>query len=85
MQILLTVSIALFAGLMLSRAAKLMNLPAVTAYLVAGIIIGPFLLGSLGIGGYNFGFSFADIEEEKYNLVSNAALGFIACFPIFLS
>ena len=51
MQILLTLSIALFAGLMLSRLAKVLKLPAVTAYLVAGILIGPFLFGSLFIPG----------------------------------
>ena len=43
MEILLSLSIALFAGLMLSRLAKLAQLPAVTAYLVAGVLIGPFL------------------------------------------
>ena len=45
MYILLGMSIALLAGLMLSRVAKILNLPAVTAYLVAGILIGPFVLG----------------------------------------
>ena len=39
MEILLSLAIALFAGLMLSRVAKLFGLPAVTAYLVAGILI----------------------------------------------
>ena len=46
-QILLSLSIALLAGLLLSRLAKLMKFPAVTAYLVAGILVGPFLLGRL--------------------------------------
>ena len=45
MQILLSLSISLLAGLMLSRVAKLLQLPAVTAYLVAGILIGPYVLG----------------------------------------
>ena len=40
MEILLSLAIALFAGLMLSRVAKLIQLPAVTAYLVAGILVG---------------------------------------------
>ena len=48
MQTLLTLSIALFAGLMLSRLAKLVKLPAVTAYLIAGILVGPYVLGALG-------------------------------------
>ena len=40
--LLLSLSIALFSGLMLSRIAKLLGLPAVTAYLIAGILIGTF-------------------------------------------
>ena len=55
MQILLSLSIALFVGLMLSRLAKLVKLPAVTAYLVAGILVGPYLLGAFGIEVINFG------------------------------
>ena len=49
--ILISLSIALIAGLLLSRLAKLIKLPAVTAYLVAGVLIGPFMLGSFGIKG----------------------------------
>ena len=49
--ILLSLSIALLAGLLLSRLAKKVQLPAVTAYLVAGVLIGPFLLGALNIPG----------------------------------
>lgn len=75
MHILLTLSIALFAGLMLSRLAKLVHLPAVTAYLVAGILIGPYLLGAFGIRGFGF-ISMEDIET--YSLIPDVALGFIA-------
>ena len=75
MQTLLSLSVALFAGLMLSRPAKLVKLPAVTAYLVAGIIVGPYLLGSLGIPGLGFT-SMSDIKT--YSLLSDVALGFIA-------
>ncbi len=74
MEILLSLSIALFAGLMLSRVAKVCKLPAVTAYLVAGILIGPFLLGRLGIGGIGF----QKESLEGLSLISNVALGFIA-------
>lgn len=49
MEILLPLAIALIAGLMLSRLAKLASLPAVTAYLVAGILIGPYVLGAIGV------------------------------------
>ncbi|MBR5453229.1 MAG: cation:proton antiporter [Clostridia bacterium] len=75
MQILLSLSIALFAGLMLSRLAKLVKLPAVTAYLVAGIIIGPYLLGAFGVPGLGF-VSMEDIEH--YGIIADVALGFIA-------
>ena len=83
MQILLTLSIALFAGLMLSRLAKLLKLPAVTAYLVAGIIIGPFLLGGLSIPGaegarYFLGFTKSQIDSSYFGIVADVALGFIA-------
>ncbi|MBQ3150990.1 MAG: cation:proton antiporter [Clostridia bacterium] len=75
METLLSLSVALFAGLMLSRLAKLVQLPAVTAYLVAGIIVGPYLLGSFGIHGLGFT-SMSDIKT--YGLLSDVALGFIA-------
>jgi len=75
LQILLSLSIALFSGLMLSRLAKLVKLPAVTAYLVAGILVGPYLLGSFGVEG----FGFVSMENIKtYSLLSDVALGFIA-------
>lgn len=75
MEILLALSIALLSGLMLSRLAKLVNLPAVTAYLIAGIIIGPFCLGQLGVKGLGF-ISLEDVES--YSLICDVALGFIA-------
>jgi Kef-type K+ transport system membrane component KefB len=75
MQILLSLSIALLAGLLLSRAAKLLNLPAVTAYLVAGILVGPYLLGAFGVKGLGF-ISAADVHS--YSLLCDVALGFIA-------
>ena len=72
---LLGLSIALFAGLMLSRLAKLLNLPAVTAYLVAGILIGPFVLGAFGVEGLGL----TSLEEvESFSLICDVALGFIA-------
>ena len=75
MQALLSLSIALFAGLMLSRVAKLAKLPAVTAYLVAGIIVGPYCLGMLGVPGLGF-ISLEDVET--YSILCDVALGFIA-------
>ena len=44
MKILLILAIAMAGGLALSRLMKLLNLPNVTGYLIAGILIGPFVL-----------------------------------------
>ncbi len=75
MYMLLSLSVALFVGLMLSRVAKLVKLPAVTAYLVAGILIGPYCLGALGVEGLGF----VSMDNIKtYSLLSETALGFIA-------
>ena len=75
MDVLFSLAIALFAGLMLSRLAKLVQLPAVTAYLVAGVVLGPCLLGSIGVKGLGFE-SFEYIEG--LSIISDVALGFIA-------
>ena len=75
MFILIQLSIALIGGLLMSRIAKKLNLPAVTSYLVAGLLLGPYIIGSLGFGGVGFG----TLEEiESYSLISQTALGFIA-------
>ncbi|MBR7181998.1 MAG: cation:proton antiporter [Clostridia bacterium] len=77
MEILLTLSIALFLGLMLSRVVKLLQLPAVTAYLIAGVLIGPFVLGRFGVDG--LGFVHGGISDvENFSVLSDVALGFIA-------
>ena len=75
MQVLLSLSIAMLAGLMMSRLTKKFNLPAVTAYLVAGILIGPYCLGRLGIEGLGF---ISTENVESFSLISKVALGFIA-------
>ena len=73
--ILLALSISLLAGLLLSRLAKKVHLPAVTAYLVAGILVGPFVLGAFGVKGLGF-ISLEDVES--YSVLCDLALGFIA-------
>ena len=78
MQMLLSLSVALIAGLMLSRLAKKVQLPAVTAYLVAGILIGPYLLGKVWIPGADIHLGFCPDDFDKYKLLSDVALGFIA-------
>ena len=72
--ILLSLSIALLAGLLLSRLAKKVQLPAVSAYLIAGVLIGPFMLGALGIPGIGI----TENQIEGFGIISDLALGFIA-------
>ncbi len=75
METLLGISIALMAGLMMSRVVKPLKLPAVTGYLVAGILIGPYCLGLLGIKGIGF----TDVSEvADLSILNDVALGFIA-------
>ena len=52
---LLSLSVAIFAGLMMTRVMNRWRLPDVTAYLVAGVLIGPSLIGLLHIPGLGFG------------------------------
>ena len=72
--ILFSLSISLLAGLLLSRLAKKVQLPAVSAYLIAGVLVGPFLLGSLGIPGIGI----TENQIEGFGIISDLALGFIA-------
>ena len=74
-QILICLSIALMGGLLMSRPAKKLGLPAVTAYLITGLLLGPFCLGALGVSGLGF----ASLEQvSEFNIISQVALGFIA-------
>ena len=72
---LIGLAVAMVGGLMLSRLTKLIHLPAVTAYLVAGLLLGPFCLGALQVQGLGFN-SLHQVETMK--IVSQTALGFIA-------
>ena len=75
MTLLLSISIGMIAALLMSRLAKLLSLPAVTAYLVAGIIVGPCCLGLLGIEGLGF---ISGEQLASISIISDCALGFIA-------
>lgn len=75
MEYLLAIGIAMLAGLMLTRLTKRFNLPDVTSYLIAGLLVGPLVLGRLGIPG--LGFTSFDFVGEM-SLISDVALGFIA-------
>ena len=61
----------------MSCLAKAVNLPAVTSYLVAGLLLGPFVLGRLGLSGLGIGFGSLE-QVEGYGVVTQVALGFIA-------
>ena len=71
---LLAIAFCLAAGLILSRLIKPLRFPAVTAYLIAGILIGPQVLGRIPL------FSGVITEGLVSNLsvISDVALGFIA-------
>ena len=75
MNTLLSVSVALIAGLLMTRVFKPLKLPSVTAYLIAGVLIGPYCFGAIGLDGIGF----ADFQSvESLGIVSDVALGFIA-------
>ncbi len=75
MHTLLAISIALLAGLLMTRVFKPIKLPAVTAYLIAGVLVGPYCLGAIGVDGLGFA---SHEAVEALGIISDIALGFIA-------
>ncbi len=75
MYALLNVAFALLAGLLMTRIFSRWRLPDVTAFLVAGVLIGPFCLGRLGITGVGFA-AYEDVAA--LGTISDVAMGFIA-------
>ena len=77
MATLLVTSIALLAGLLMTRVFKYLKLdfPDVTAFLIAGLLVGPYCLGRTGIDGLGFS-TMADVDS--LGVLTNTALGFIA-------
>lgn len=75
MNVMLSVSIALLAGLLMTRVFKVFHLPSVTSYLIAGVLIGPYCLGALGLNGIGFR---SETDVSTLALISEVALGFIA-------
>lgn len=74
-EILICLSFALLLGLLMTRLAKIVRLPAVTAYLVTGLLLGPFFIGALQVPGLGFG----SLEQvEAFGILTQMALGFIA-------
>lgn len=73
--VILCLGVAILAGLLMTRLCKPLGLPAVTGYLVAGILIGPYCLGQLGIDGLGF----TSLHYvESLSVICDVALGFIA-------
>ena len=64
---LLSLGIAMAAGLLFTRIIKLVKLPNVTAYLIAGLLIGPSVIGLVG-----------EDAVQSFNIIVTLALGFIA-------
>lgn len=75
MSTLLSVSVAILAGLLMTRIVKPLKLPDVTAYLAAGVLVGPYCLGAMHINGLGFVSAGA---VSSLSLISEVALGFIA-------
>ena len=80
MEVLFSISLALVAGLLISRVVKPLKLPAVTGYLIAGILIGPYCLGHLNLPeGFDvIGMLHTTEGVEQLGIISKVALGFIA-------
>jgi Kef-type K+ transport system membrane component KefB len=67
MNALYSISLAMLAGLLLTRLTRLVKLPNVTAYLIAGVLIGPYV------------FHLVNAETlADFNVITECALGFIA-------
>jgi len=67
MHTLFYIAIAMIAGLLMTRVVKLVHLPNVTGYLIAGLLIGPYCLKLLN-----------DEMLATLDILTVAALGFIA-------
>lgn len=65
--IIISVAIMLFCGFLTTRLTKLLKLPNVTAYIITGIIIGPFVLDLI-----------PETVSSGMNFISDIALAFIA-------
>ena len=83
METFIAVATSLFAGLMMTRLFKKLhlNFPDVTAFLIAGLLVGPFGIGRLPVPGLGF----QTMEEvESLRLINEAALKRGKVFPVLL-
>lgn len=67
MNTLLALAIAIGLGLLMTRVVKLIKLPDVTGYLIAGLLVGPYFLNVL-----------TPELNTQLSIISDVALGFIA-------
>ncbi len=67
MNTLLALALAIGVGLLVSRLAKLVHLPNVTAFLVGGLLVGPSVLGLI-----------PENTAASFSIITEVALGFIA-------
>ena len=74
---LLSLGFALIMGLLMTRVFKYLhlNFPDVTAFLIAGVLVGPYCLGHLDISGIGFP---TQADLSALSVISEVALGFIA-------
>ena len=77
-QILLSIAVSMFFGLMMTRVLKPFKLPDVTSYLISGALIGTFCLGRFILNGYSIGFNDTVAPVGSFTIISDVALGFIA-------
>lgn len=67
MNTLFYLAVAMLAGLLMTRVTRLVKLPNVTAYLIAGVLIGPCVFKLV-----------PEAELNSFSIITEAALGFIA-------
>lgn len=67
MNTLFYLAVAMLAGLLMTRVTRLVKLPNVTAYLIAGVLIGPCVFKLV-----------PEAELNNFSIITEAVLGFIA-------
>lgn len=65
--VIISISLMLFGGFAMTRITKRLKLPNVTAYIVAGILMGPYCLNLIPVG-----------LIERMDFIADIALAFIA-------
>ncbi len=79
---LLAVVVTLFMAFFMAKVVSYIHLPAVTGYLIGGVLVGPFVLGSIGVNGIGFIVQTSTnggvISSSTLTVFTEIALGFIA-------